>query len=136
MSDGTNGRSNFGQNLFIAVISPIVAGLGALYLYETDKVNSLGNDVIKDQTMIASLLELDKRIETDLANISSKYIDDQITIQMLKGNEAEITSAAARLKADVDQERQDRIADINDVRKRIEEVERTFAPIHPDNSYR
>lgn len=135
VSDGHGGSvggvsSAFIQGVFIAVLTPAVAGLGYIYSSQVDKVNAMGIDMAKTQTLMSSMLELDKKIETDLSSISSKYIDEQINIQVIKGNEAEMNDSITRLKDDLAQSRLDRITDINDVRKRLEEVEKTIAPIH------
>lgn len=135
VSDGHGGNvggvsSAFIQGVFIAVLTPAVAGLGYIYSSQVDKVNAMGIDVAKVQVLMGSMLELDKKIEADLSVISSKYIDEQITIQTIKGNETEIKDDLTRVKSDVAQDRLDRITDISDVRKRLEEVEKTLAPIH------
>lgn len=130
--DGRSGgsvSSTFVQGVFIAILTPAVAGLGYIYSAEVEKVNNMGIDVAKVQTLLAATLDLDKRIETDLANISSKYIDEQVTIQSLKGDEHEMSDAIVQMKLDIDRERQSHITEINEFRKRLDQVENTIAPI-------
>jgi hypothetical protein len=136
--NGNNGaRSNsssLAQNILAAVVPVVVAILAGLYITQSQNVEALGKDNVKVQTLVAAELDLDKKIEADLASISSKYIDEQVAIQVLRGDEQVATDAISRLKDDLDRSRQDHIADIADVRKRLEEVEKTFAPIRGNST--
>lgn len=136
MSDVGIRVSPIAQNLLVAVLSPVVAVLIGLYITQQSKVEAQGQDIVKMQTILINVLDLDKKVEEDLSSISNKYIDVQVTLQMLKGTEQQETDAVNRVRDDLERSTQDRISDIRDLRKRVEEVEKTFAPIHGNGSGR